>query len=92
LVFGRQQLNEDSASVAWIKAVGPRLTNAGTVIVMPDAHHLSLDRFATVGFSAVELHFLADWVESDGFPVGTHTSTKPKKSPLWRKPKRASAN
>jgi hypothetical protein len=38
---------------------------------------LELERDATVGLNAFELHLLADWLESPQFPLGLHTFLAP---------------
>jgi hypothetical protein len=38
---------------------------------------LDFTRQSTVGFNALELHLLADWLESPQFPHGLHTFLAP---------------
>ena len=84
VVFGRPQLPATASSVAWLKAIGQKLGNAGTVATMTDSKHISVERFSTLGLTAVELHLVADWLESTNFPAGFHTTSQPAK-PLLRR-------
>ena len=83
VIFGRPQLTGEA--VTWLKAVGAKLGNAGTVAILPDANHISIERFSTLGMSAVELHLFADLLESTNFPSGFHTTSTPAKPMLRRK-------
>ena len=85
VMFGRPQLTGNADSVTWLKAVGPTLGNAGTVATMTNSKHISVERFSTLGLTAVELHLLADWLESTNFPSGLHTTSSPPKPMLRRK-------
>jgi len=38
---------------------------------------LTFARKSTLGFTALELHLLADWLESPRFPHGLHTFPAP---------------
>lgn len=77
LVVDRAQLPPESAGMAWLKAIAPRLGNCATAVTRTGAEQLSLVRNSSVGFTAVELHALADWLESPQFPRGTHTALAP---------------
>ena len=57
--------------MAWLKAVAPKLGNCATAVTQTGPDQLSFVRRSTVGFTAVELHALADWLESPQFPRGT---------------------
>ena len=85
VVFGRPQMTASSDSVTWLKAVGPKLGNAGTVATLTDSKHISIERFSSLGLTAVELHLFADWLESTNFPKGIHTTDSPAKPMLRRK-------
>jgi len=82
VIFGRGQLPSHSAVTDWLKALQPKLSNSGTVVTLTDSSHLSLERFSTIGFTAFELHALADWIESPEFPRGFHTLLVATKSRL----------
>ena len=77
LVFGKARMRGESAGMAWFKAVAPRLGNCATAVTRTGAEQLSLVRNSSVGFTAVELHALADWLESPQFPCGSHTTLAP---------------
>jgi hypothetical protein len=46
-------------------------------VVQADSGRLVFTRTSTVGFTALELHLLADWMESPQFPRGLHTLLAP---------------
>jgi hypothetical protein len=69
----RQQIEPESASVIWLKSTAPMLGNCGTVITLSSPNQLSVVRKSTIGFTAFELHLLADWLESPEFPRGLHS-------------------
>ena len=72
------QMPHQSASFAFLLAVAPKLGNTGTQVVQDGPASLSFVRNSHSGFTAVELHFLADWLESPAFPRGLHTLLAPK--------------
>jgi hypothetical protein len=69
LIFRRVQLPPEAASIAWFKAAGPLLAPSSTTVARIDNSTLSLRRTSPVGFTAPELHLLADWLESSRFPL-----------------------
>ncbi len=69
----RQQMVSESASLSWLKAAVPKLGNGGTTVSLTAPNQLSFVRRSSVGFSAFELHLLADWLESPDFPRGIHS-------------------
>jgi hypothetical protein len=73
LVAQTAQMPPLSASLDLLKSSGPALGNCVTVVTAEGANHLSLIRRSICGFSSVELHLLADWLESPRFPNGLHT-------------------
>jgi len=73
VVFSAGQLPGDSASFKWLSALGPRLGPGGTEITESAPGKLSFVRKSDVGFTAVELQMLADWLESPDFPRGTYS-------------------
>jgi hypothetical protein len=73
MVFGRRQLSPATASLPWLKAMSPNLGNASTVMTLEAPDRLAFKRTSTFGLTSVELHLLADWLESPEFPRGTHT-------------------
>jgi hypothetical protein len=72
-VSGKAQLPANSAGLAWLMAVGPKLATCGTEITQTGPGQYLFIRNSTVGFTAIELHLLADWLESPEFPTGIHT-------------------
>jgi len=73
LIFHKAQIPPGSAAMAWLKAAAPKLGNCATVFTKTGDGELSFYRRSHVGFTAVELHLLADWLESPEFPRGFHT-------------------
>ncbi|HZI31781.1 MAG TPA: hypothetical protein VFF11_05535, partial [Candidatus Binatia bacterium] len=61
----------------WLKAIERMLGTNSTEIVRISSNKLSVNRISTFGFSALELHLLADWLESPQFPHGLHTFLAP---------------
>ena len=78
----RSQLPAQSASILWLKALVPRLGNCGTEFTATDATHLSFVRKSPLGFTAIELQLLADWLESPSFPRGFYTFEVPGPKPV----------
>jgi hypothetical protein len=77
LVFQQSQFPAQSAGLAWLRAVGPKLGPSGTEVTQTGSSQLSVKRKSSVGFTAVELHLLADWLESPSFPRGLYSLTAP---------------
>jgi hypothetical protein len=71
------QMPADTASSQWLQTSRPRLGNALTVVTAPAPDRLAFTRESTVGFTALELHLLANWMESPQFPRGTHAGLTP---------------
>jgi hypothetical protein len=76
-VSGNPEMPFKAASLEWLRVAGPRMGPSVTRITKTGDATLSLDRVSSVGFTAVELHLLADWLESPQFPVGFHTFLAP---------------
>jgi hypothetical protein len=72
-VSGTAQLPADAASLLWLRAMAGSTTNCATEITMKSPTRLSFARRSDAGFSAFELHLLADWLESPDFPRGTYS-------------------
>ncbi|HWD93202.1 MAG TPA: hypothetical protein VG938_12735 [Verrucomicrobiae bacterium] len=70
LISGKAQLAPDSAALAWLRVLKTNLGVSGTEITQSAPGRFSFTRNSTVGFSAIELHLLADWLESPDFPRG----------------------
>jgi len=78
---GAAQLPADSASFQWLRAISPHLNSCSTEITQTGPNKLSLTRKSDLGFSAIELHLLADWLESPEFPLGTYSLLVRSKEP-----------
>jgi hypothetical protein len=76
-VSGIPQMPFKAASLEWLRVAGPRMGPSVTRITKTSDTTLSLDRVSSVGFTAIEMHFLADWLESPQFPIGLHTFLAP---------------
>ena len=70
-------LPENALSLAWINAIRPRIDKTQTIVTVMPAGHLELHRKSSLGLTVLEMHLLADWVESPSFPVGLHTFVAP---------------
>ena len=74
LIFHQSQLPPNSVSSAWLLAQTNTLGNCVTTLAQTGPEQLSLARrSAGLGFTAFELHLLADWAESPQFPLGLNT-------------------
>lgn len=78
----KPQLPTKGNFIPWFDAIATKLGNSGMAITMTGPKELSFVRTSTLGFSALELHFLADWLESPQFPVGLHTLLAPPDQPV----------
>ena len=77
LVLHKAQLPADSVSAAWLVAQTNTLGNCVTTVFQTGPEQLSLVRRSSLGFTAFELHLLADWLESPQFPLGLNTLLQP---------------
>jgi len=57
----------------WLTSAARKLGNCGTVVKLTAPNQLTFIRNSGVGFTAIELHLLADWLESPQFPFGLHS-------------------
>jgi len=80
-VCNQPQLPFKSAALLWLKAVSPVMTDAITRIEVTGPNILSFLRTSDVSFTAIELHLLADWLESPTFPTGLGTFVAPPREP-----------
>jgi hypothetical protein len=76
VVFRQAQLPAAASATLWLKKVEPLLGPATTVVTQTGPAQLTLSRVSTLGLTALELHLLADWLESPTFPRGLHTFSK----------------
>ncbi len=77
LVTGTAELPPASAAMTWLIAAGPKLWPSVTEVTQTGPAQFSLKRRSSVGFTALELHLLADWLESPKFPHSLHTLAAP---------------
>ena len=89
VMFRKAQLPERSLSMTWLKALSSKLGNCGTEITANGATGLSFVRKSSVGLTAMELHLLADWLESPRFPESIHTLAAPEPMPRRQRPENA---
>jgi hypothetical protein len=75
------QLPPESASLKWLQAVPSRFGMASTRVYLEAPDQLLIDRKSTVGFTAVELQLIADWLESPEFPHGLNSILGPQEDP-----------
>jgi hypothetical protein len=88
-VFKKAQLPSDVGSIPWLLAVAPKLGNCTTLVTRTGPNRLSLLRTSSLGFSALELHVMMDWLESPEFPRGLYTFTAPLELPRRKRQKAA---
>jgi hypothetical protein len=69
----RAQMPLDSAALNCLRTLFPRLGTSVTIVNLTAPDQLTFVRRSTAGFTALELHFLADWLESPQFPRGLHS-------------------
>jgi hypothetical protein len=72
-VSHKAQLPFHSPALLWLKAISPKLGYSVTHISKAGPSKLSFNRRSSIGFTAIELNLLADWLESPRFPIGLHT-------------------
>jgi len=73
LTARRAQLPLDGVAQKWLKALSPKLGNCVTAAELAGDTRLSVTRTSSAGFTALELHLVADWLESPDFPLGLHS-------------------
>ncbi|MSU59977.1 MAG: hypothetical protein EXS35_17715 [Pedosphaera sp.] len=86
LVNFKAQLAQKSAGLDWLQGAGSKLGNSVTAVTRTGPDQLSVVRKSDCGFTSVELHLLADWLESPEFPRGMHTFLAPTPAPFSRNP------
>jgi hypothetical protein len=73
IALKRPQLPPNSHSTAFLVAAAPSLGNCVTTASLTDSNCISFRRNSSIGLTGLELHLLADWLESPEFPRGFHT-------------------
>jgi len=69
IIFRRAQLSSETKAIAWLKAIEPMLRTSETTLTRSSPDSISIERKSSVGFTSLELHILADWLESPRFPI-----------------------
>jgi len=77
IVFHKAQLPPAAAATLWLKHIEPLLDASTTAMTQTGPAQLDFTRQSTIGLNALELHLLADWLESPQFPHGLHTFLAP---------------
>ncbi len=77
VVFHKAQLPPAAAATVWLKHTEPLLDASTTAMTQTGPAQLDFTRQSTIGLNALELHLLADWLESPQFPHGLHTFLAP---------------
>jgi len=86
LIFFRDRLTAECASAKWLKAAALRLGNCVTAVTLAGPDQLAFARRSAIGFSSVELHLLAEWLESPQFPRGYSSQVAHRVVPIARMP------
>lgn len=73
VAFKRAQLPAATDSFQFLRKVAPKLGNSITEVVQIAPVTFKWVRKSHLGFTALELHLLADWFESPSFPLGFHS-------------------
>jgi len=73
VILRRVQLPAEARSVAWLKAIAPQLGNSTTLVTKTGPNTLALSRESTLGLTGFEMRVLADWLESEEFPLRLHS-------------------
>jgi hypothetical protein len=77
VIFHKPQMTGATAGTLWLKAIEQHLGETTTLVTRDGPQQLVLERRSTLGCTALELHLLADWLESPQFPHGLHTFLAP---------------
>jgi hypothetical protein len=77
LVSHKAQLSFHAPATLWLKALPPELGDSVTDVTKTGPNQLSFVRKSSLGFTAVELNLLTDWLESPNLPMGLHTLLAP---------------
>jgi len=75
LLAHKTPMPDESPSLVWLNSIRSRLRDSETQIRKTGPLTLELERKATLGLTAFELHMIADWLECDSFPAGLRTFT-----------------
>jgi hypothetical protein len=81
LLFGKAHLPPNSAGMTWLNAARTNLVSSVTIVGETGPAQLTFTRVSTTGLTALEMHLLADWLESPRFPRGLNTFVGPQRTP-----------
>ena len=73
----KAQLLGESASLTWLHNITHRLGNCVTTITESHPGQFLVTRRSTIGLHSIELHAMADWLESPQFPHGLYSLLTP---------------
>lgn len=76
------QMPANTPSSQWLESARNRLANSTTTVTLKNPNTLAFERRSTTGFTALELHLIADWMESPQFPRGFYSTLSPVGPPL----------
>lgn len=75
VMFHKPQMPGKALGLVWVKALEQSLRESRTALAKTSPQQVSFARTSSMGFTAAEIHVLADWLESPRFPIGLHTFT-----------------
>jgi hypothetical protein len=78
LIARYAQISDEAASLKWVGAASGSLGASGTEAVLTRPEQLSVKRASTIGLTGIELHLLAEWLESPQFPRGLRLLLEPR--------------
>jgi hypothetical protein len=81
IVLHKPQMPHTAAGTVWLKAAEQLIGESTTFVTLDSPQRLIVERHSTLGLNALELHLLADWLESPQFPRGLHTFLAPPDRP-----------
>jgi hypothetical protein len=85
VVLRKSQLPAQSVAMSWLKTQTNTLGQCTTAVFESGPEQLACFRRSSIGFTAFELHLLADWLESPQFPRGLNTFFTPLQTARGRK-------
>ena len=86
IVFDKHgPLLTDAVSLDWIQANLANLAHSTTEIRLADENRLSFARKSTIGLTATEIDFLANWLEQPAFPGGFLTCMATNPTPVVKR-------
>ena len=77
LAFALAQMTPREPAFAFLPDVSPSLANSATQLTEESPSTFAFIRNSQLGFTGVELHLLAEWVDSPAFPASMHSLLAP---------------